>query len=85
MSHYPPIEIPDHGEERFEHMRPASNSARVFFHGHSHQAHTHTPLPGGAVAISVGVDANNYTPVSIDNIAELTPQDRELIWQLATA
>lgn len=81
MSHYPPAEIPDHGEEdRYPQMRPELFEGALYLHGHTHQGHTHTQLPGNALAISVGVDANSYRPVSIDMIPELTPHEREWIW-----
>lgn len=85
LSHYPPAEIPDHGEvDRFSFMRPRTDEGHnVFVHGHSHQTHTHTPLANGGVAVNVGVDANNWTPVSIDTMPEFTACEREFLWIMA--
>lgn len=82
LSHFPPAEILDHSdEERYPEMRPALRENAVYLHGHTHQDYTRTILSNGSVAISVGVDANNYTPVSLDNIPELSVTEREWIWQ----
>lgn len=87
LSHYPPAEIPDHGGvDRFADMRPGmDNETRLYLHGHTHQAQTHTRLTNGAVAINVGVDANNWTPVSTEDIPELSDKDREILWVAAAA
>ena len=86
LSHYPPAEIPDHGDvDRFADMRPKMTpDHRLFIHGHTHQAGTHTELTNGALAINVGVDANGWTPVSIENIPELSAKNREFLWAMAS-
>lgn len=80
ISHYPPAEIPDHGEEdRYPHMRPPSYSNTILFiHGHTHQTDTITYLPGGRMAVSVGVDANDWRPVPIEELP-LPEQEIEAI------
>ena len=73
LSHYPPAEIPDHGEEdRYPHLRPELNSVfPMYIHGHTHQQHTVTELSNGAIAYNVGVDSNGFAPVPVDEIMEL--------------
>lgn len=79
FSHYPPAEIPDHGEEdRYPHMRPSTDDAYLFIHGHTHQGHVFTPLSSGGMAISVGVDANDWAPVPVDRLPLLTRERKAI-------
>lgn len=78
LSHYPPAEISDHGEEdRYPHMRPPLVDGAWYLHGHTHQRNTHTELSNGSLAINVGVDANNWTPVPAEYVIDGFEED----WQ----
>lgn len=74
MSHYPPAEIPDHGEEdRYPHLRPAlSDDIRVHLHGHTHYSDKVRTLSNGSLAVHVGMDAWGLKPVSVDVIEAIT-------------
>lgn len=69
MSHYPPAEIRDHGDkDRYPKLRPALSDGMLYLHGHTHQLHVETILSNKSRAVSVGVDANDFTPVDIESI-----------------
>jgi calcineurin-like phosphoesterase family protein len=71
-SHYPPAEISDHTtEDRYPHLRPVDGGGTLFIHGHTHQEHVVTPLKTGSIAVSVGVDANGFTPVNFKSIIKI--------------
>jgi len=66
FSHYPPAEIPDHGDEdRYPDQRPLDNGTAWFFHGHTHDEQAKQYLKTGSVALQVGVDANDFAPVDL--------------------
>lgn len=66
VSHYP--YNGDHSEhDRHTELRPVDKGVPLI-HGHTHQAQTVTRSAKGTVMISVGVDANNFTPVHEDEI-----------------
>lgn len=70
LSHYPPQGIPDHeGKDRYAHMQPSlEGDIDVYVHGHDHRAERVIEMPNGSLAFSAGVDANSYTPISVDYI-----------------
>lgn len=74
MSHYPYVGD-SHDKDRFEKIRP-TDSGLPLIHGHSHQLERYTYSPNGTLQISVGVDANDWTPVSEEQIYELTKEQR---------
>jgi calcineurin-like phosphoesterase family protein len=51
-------------DERFPQWHPKYNKNEVLVHGHTHDVSQHN----GGNAIHCGVDAWDYTPVSIDEV-----------------
>lgn len=72
VSHYPPAEISDHGSvDRYPHLRPVDDGEHHFIHGHTHQFSSLTRLKSGRLAIHVGVDSSNFTPIVGSAIVDL--------------
>jgi calcineurin-like phosphoesterase family protein len=69
LSHYPPVGD-SHDQDRFDKLRPKHERNKVYIHGHTHQSEKWTITDRGAILISVGVDARNWTPVSLDEVLD---------------
>lgn len=64
VSHFPSSEVRISGEpDRYVDKRP-EDVGRPIIHGHTHQLEKVTRTAKGTPQISVGVDANNWTPVN---------------------
>jgi len=61
-SHYPWRDMMQ--DERFPNWHPKRNKAEVLVHGHTHDKRKHA----GGNSVHCGVDAWDYSPVSIDDV-----------------
>lgn len=66
LCHFP-YEGDSHDEDRYVGHRPFDDGT-VLFHGHTHSPQKHTVSKSGTPMFNVGVDANNYRPVSIQQL-----------------
>lgn len=68
VSHFPSLEILfGDRKDRFLNLRPTDDGTPII-HGHTHQGGIVTETAKGTLQISVGVDANNWTPVTAESI-----------------
>lgn len=68
VSHFPSLEILfGDRKDRFLDLRPEDDGTPII-HGHTHQDRIVTETTKGTLQVSVGVDANNWTPVTLESI-----------------
>ena len=67
LSHYPPTGD-SQDKDRYSELRPEHVAGRVYIAGHTHTHDKYTITDLGAIIINVGVDARDYTPVSLDEV-----------------
>lgn len=70
VSHFPITEVYISGRpDRYADCRPADDGTGII-HGHTHQAEQVTRTANGTIQLSVGVDANNWTPIRADELLQ---------------
>lgn len=77
VSHFPSEEVVIAGKkDRFAKLRPEDDGTPII-HGHTHQSTQITKTPVGTPQLSVGVDANEWTPISAREILKRLDQARD--------
>lgn len=75
MSHFP-YDGDSHGDERYREARLPDNGIPLV-HGHTHSSEVVTRSKCGTLQIHVGMDAWDFRPVSLDEVARILVENRQ--------
>ena len=70
MSHFPYYDENPEYDQRFKDLRP-KDEGKILLHGHVHICWQTKISPRGSLMVNVGVDVNNYKPISELELVEL--------------
>ena len=70
MSHFPYYDPNPEFDQRYEKLRPR-DEGKVLLHGHVHLCWKTKLSREGSLMINVGVDVNDYRPISVEEIEKL--------------
>lgn len=66
----------DSGEDKYKKWRPVDDG-KILLCGHVHEKWKTKRSPNGTLMINVGVDVNDFTPVSLDQIIQIIKESQE--------